>query len=44
MLSNLFSKIESLLSLGNNGPWWWRFLGTAISVTVLVAVWLALRH
>jgi hypothetical protein len=44
MFGNLLNKIDRFLSLGNTGPWWWRIVGSAISLAVLVAVWFALRR
>jgi hypothetical protein len=37
---NLISRVESFLT---TGPWWWRVLGAAISVAVLLAAAFALQ-
>jgi hypothetical protein len=44
MLTNLLNKFERIASLGTSGPWWWRLVGGAISLVVLVTIVLVLGH
>ena len=34
---NLISRVEGLL--GNGGPWWWRPIGTVLSLVLLGAIY-----
>jgi len=36
---NQLRRIESMFT---NGPWWWRYIGSAIVTGVIVAVYFAL--
>ena len=42
MLSNLLNKFERIATLGTSGPWWWRIVGGAISLVVLIVIVFAL--
>ena len=38
----MFNQLRRLEGMFTNGPWWWRYIGSAIVTGVIVALYFAL--